>query len=148
MEIVLVESLNTFRVKIPVLDTHKYLALVELVEYGGLEETTTCGEEENHLIFQTSNDENYLRTILTECLNLVKSPITKLNNSVLYGDLKVGDKFLVEGDYRVWTKTNILEYEKIKSIGFEKSGLWMRDNHLVYPIETNNNFIYHDKFGK
>jgi hypothetical protein len=143
MKIELIETINTFRVNVPNLSTERYLAMCQMVNKTKLNETTVCGEEDGYLVFETPENKEYVNRILTELISVVKQPIIKLNNSTLYGDLKVGDKFLI--DYTVYTKTDVFEYEKIKSIGHEGGRIYLRDSALIHAVETDANFIYHEK---
>ena len=143
MTIKLIERISRYRIKSPKLTTLEYLAFCDMVKGTYLDEKTCVGEEEGYLVFETPKDRKYLRSILAELFGVVKTPITEFTNLIPYVEIKSGDKFIIPESYTVYKKTDDIGHGKVKSIGHEGTGLWIKDDFLVFPVETENNFIHH-----
>ena len=114
-----------------------------MIKQTHLAEITTNGDEDGYLIFKTKKNRSYLKRILKELFAVVEPPMLTFSYPIPYGEIKLDEKFVLSDSYVVYTKTNIFEHEKFKSIGHEGCRVWMQNQVLVYPIDTENNFIYH-----
>jgi|TARA_R110000782_G_scaffold21110_4_gene56928 hypothetical protein len=143
MQIELLSTVKKYKVKTPELTSTKYLAFCEMIKQTHLAEITTNGDEDGYLIFKTKKNRSYLKRILKELFAVVEPPMLTFSYPIPYGEIKLDEKFVLSDSYVVYTKTNIFEHEKFKSIGHEGCRVWMQNQVLVYPIDTENNFIYH-----
>lgn len=144
MKIELVETINTFRIKIPRLNDTQYLQLCKILESTNLDEDTRMGEEANYIVVHTTEGSLYVEDILKQALEAVKKPILQMNPLIKYGSIKEGQRFLIEGKATVYTKKAEVLYNKVVSKGFEGGSLSMIDDCLVYPINTELNFVTHN----
>ncbi len=149
MKIELVETMHTYRIKLPKLSENQCFTLSDILKHSPVRDETRVGDGDNCLVIQTTVSIDRALEVVTNAVKIAQSKIWKYVPAVPMSEIPVGSKFIVAGDNRVYTKEGIGQRFALQDCTFHKNTakggyncfLMMNDYQLVHPIETDALFV-------